>query len=655
MSCKLLKGPCFPDPLQVYTIRELTQIADACGISAGSQTPVQLCESITTKLKRIATHDPTVDDALHSAQIERLDEELVRVANELNFIRNIRAEISSAPDNLVKAKILKKLGSRDPTTLGKQMMQLMQEQSRLTSVRTRLLAKQEEKKQQRGGARCTSDSVDIVQGTNLEFGVTPNIVTIALSADDPDLRQCYIRDQLIQGMMSATKLYEWSTPAQNTWTPGYPLLQSLWLLPQGNIMISDQGFLELKNNPETHFALKPLGEKIVGADDHTMSAIWNQRRQVFDVVPIGNASDPETIQNIFDSFVSAQEMSEVPHENKLESYTHAMLDKIPEETLDISLLNVFRFVPPSPTDVPEAIQRQNIRLKAIRDYLEHSLGGDHLPPQTARDFGNSLVTVNALLAVNETNPNNTIFTVLLQREKNLITQMVQRRRWALYNAGLIAAHAVINNDISVSIDDFAKWVTNFQSSDYWRFPDFEVIGLVEEEQEEEEEPEVKQQPIEDPNLQRLINAVRTDLPEDIGNRSLLETFNFTSSIPEQDLFFAKAQQHKRLVALQQYISTIQEEWARNLIERINAILTDPYTGGVTIAKLQENIDKEKHILEEYATHRSLNLYDAGILAVMTMTPGFRRNLQSDQIVTWISETFDDSPYWEFPNDELIPE
>jgi len=171
------------------------------------------------------------------------------------------------------------------------LTQKNQERERERSIR---LAREEEERRAallaRGGPQCTGDSVDVIMQEPLLFGGA-EVIDIATDMAHPDNRQCYIRDQLKQTMDAATKLYEWSDHG-TSWNPGLPFKQRIYLLPQGNLAITEAGYkLLTEPNDYRHFALKSIGDKIVGAENHTASALWNRTMQVYHVLPFDKYDD----------------------------------------------------------------------------------------------------------------------------------------------------------------------------------------------------------------------------------------------------------------------------------------------------------------------------------------------------------------------------
>jgi hypothetical protein len=153
----------------------------------------------------------------------------------------------------------------------------------------------DEERKARGGPQCTSDSIDIIMQTPLVFDEPPEdgeLITIITDAQRPNLRQCYIRDQLINSFEHSIQLYEWSQHALDRTDnsagvlPGEPFVQRVYRLPQQNIMISENGYNQLKSNPNKNFILQPLGIRIIGASAHTQSAVWDREALIHNVLSI---------------------------------------------------------------------------------------------------------------------------------------------------------------------------------------------------------------------------------------------------------------------------------------------------------------------------------------------------------------------------------
>jgi hypothetical protein len=148
-------------------------------------------------------------------------------------------------------------------------------------------AKRREEKEQSKAPYC-AQSLDMFDpGSDLNVGDTSEdgtVISIAVQENNLLARHCYIREQLQQYMERRVPIYEWLGMADEH----NPILGSLvYQLPIGNIFVTQEGFDILMTGPETAFSLQlAQRNQWMGADSHTMSALWDRHFDVYDVLPI---------------------------------------------------------------------------------------------------------------------------------------------------------------------------------------------------------------------------------------------------------------------------------------------------------------------------------------------------------------------------------
>ncbi len=249
-----------------YEEQELHDLAEACGVSWVDRNYDEVCGDVAGVLQRL--------DAW-KLQSERKHDDLDSITSEIKTLRALLAQFSDDHADSEVASLLRR-----------RMRTLMDEQVELGRTRARELATLETTRQQQRTEDVQCEGMDLVTLDELNYS-DPDVISIVVQADRPNRPQCYRRPQLLKAMLSATPLFEWSRRVPpDTWEPGNPLLQSIFLLPLGNLALTAQGYQNLADPHFRQFRLVDVGERTVGALHHTASAIWNATLRVYHAEPL---------------------------------------------------------------------------------------------------------------------------------------------------------------------------------------------------------------------------------------------------------------------------------------------------------------------------------------------------------------------------------
>ncbi len=256
-----------------YEDQELHDLANACGVRWTDRNYDEVCHDVSGVLQRLD---------VWKLQSEHPHTDLDAVTSEIRTLRSLLAQFS---EDTADSEIV--------ALLRRRMRALMPQQEALGRIRARELASEETARQQQRTESVQCDGVDLVTLDELDYS-DPDVVSIVVHADRPGRPQCYQRSQLLAAMSSATPLFEWAHRVRdNSWEPGNPLLQSIFLLPIGNLAITAQGYVNLSDAAFRHYKLEEVGERVVGALVHTASAIWNSKVRIYHVVPTAASVPPE--------------------------------------------------------------------------------------------------------------------------------------------------------------------------------------------------------------------------------------------------------------------------------------------------------------------------------------------------------------------------
>lgn len=287
--------------------------------------------------------------------------------------------------------------------------QLVQHLSSTESERARASAvmAQQSEHEQKGPSCSTPDFVSLEDLSPRQEGV----ITIATEPHQKS-PQCYIRTLLLTYFVEQSPLFEWANRAFTTFDPGYPIVQSLFLLPFGNFLISNDSVNALMDENVTAYYLEEIpGIHYVGAENHTSSAIWDRTDlKIYHVKPEplqieepeeeseeDDEVNEEEVENAFAAYadelaarglghvLSPQRRPEAKEPEVKEPEVKEREVKEPENAEDIELIY--------PPVIDSTEGSYALRMRNVQEYVEVSCS--YIPPSqiTDRDFPpvNSLV------------------------------------------------------------------------------------------------------------------------------------------------------------------------------------------------------------------------------------------------------------------------